>query len=81
MEFFKLVSSAFAMIEGESMVPDTPNDPKKLHMEIQKKVEDLRVFSKMQKWTRAIEIIEPKMKEHYFFLLRLDVTENNERWK
>lgn len=77
MEFFKLVSLAFALMEGESPVPGTPADPIELKREIKKKVGELRVFQKMEKWTKAITIIEPKMKELHFFLLVLDVSEQD----
>lgn len=79
-EFFKLVSSAFALMEGEAPVPGTPADKEELKREIKKKVGELRVFQKMEKWTKAITIIQPKMKELHFFLLVLDVAEaNNEK--
>jgi ppGpp synthetase/RelA/SpoT-type nucleotidyltranferase len=76
-EFFKLVSSAFALMEGEAPVPGTPTDPRELKREIKKRVGELRVFQKMEKWTKAITIIEPKMKELHFFLLVLDVSEQD----
>ncbi len=76
-EFFKLVSSAFAVMEGEAPVPNTPTDPDVLRQEIKKRAVELRVFQKMEKWTKAITIIEPKMKELHFFLLVLDVSEQD----
>ena len=78
-DFFRLVSSAFAIIEQETTVPNTPRDPEVLRKEINKKIVSLKIFPKMEKWTRAIEIIEPKMKKLHFFLLVLDVTEQQEK--
>ena len=79
MEFFKLVSSAFASMEGETPVPGTPTNPDELKRQIKKRVGELRVFQKMEKWTKAITIIEPKMKQLHFFLLVLDVSEDAEK--
>lgn len=79
MDFFRLLSSAFAKIEEESCVPGTPIDPEELFNEIKGKVNSLKVISKMNNWTKAIKVIEPKMKELHFFLLELDVTSDNEK--
>jgi len=76
-EFFKMVSSAFALMEGEPTVAGTSSDPVILKAEIARQVDELRVFQKMEKWTKAITIIEPKMRELHFFLLVLDVSEEN----
>ncbi|HYX50404.1 MAG TPA: RelA/SpoT domain-containing protein, partial [Ktedonobacteraceae bacterium] len=73
-EFFRLVSSAFAFMEGEAPVPGTPTNPEELKREIKKLVGSLRVFQKMERWMNAMQAIEPKIKELHFFLLVLDVT-------
>lgn len=78
MDFFRLLGSAFAKIEGKPCVPGTPTDPEELFGKIKEKVQSLKVFPKMKSWARAIKVIEPKMKELHFFLLELDVTSDNE---
>jgi len=75
--FFRLVSSAFAKIEEQPEVPNTPQDPNILYNEIKSKVEKLKIFSKMDSWSKALKVIEPQLKEHHFFLLELDVSEEN----
>jgi len=79
MDFFKLLASAFAKMEGEFSVPGCPIDAQELHDKIKEKVGSLKVFPKMNSWTKAIKIVEPKMKELHFFLLELDVSSENEQ--
>ena len=76
-EFFKLVSSAFAKIEKQPEVEGTPEDNNKLYIVIKEKVESLKIFSKMAKWSEALKVIEPQLKELSFFLLELDVSDEN----
>lgn len=78
LDFFKLVSSAFAMLEGAPTVPGTPTDSAVLKAQISEKVTALNVYKKMKKWSEAIKVIEPKMKDLRFFLLELDVSDNKE---
>lgn len=75
--FFRLVSSAFARIEKEPTVPNTPQDSHVLYNEIKGSVEKLRIFSKMSSWSEALKVIEPQLKELHFFLLELDVSEES----
>lgn len=79
MKFFKLISSAFALMEGEPLVLETPTDPEELKREIKTMVGQLKVFQKMEKWAKAIHIMEPKTRELHFFLLVLDVSEEKEK--
>lgn len=74
-EFFKLVSSAFAKIEKQKEVEDTPANNTELYNAIKEKVDKLKIFSKMNSWTQALKVIEPKLKEWKFFLLELDVSD------
>jgi ppGpp synthetase/RelA/SpoT-type nucleotidyltranferase len=78
-DFFKLVSSAFAIMENQSPIPDTPTAPEELHKEITKKVNTLRVFAKMKHWTKAIKFIAPDRKKSHFFLLELDLKSDGEK--
>src|SRR3989338_7843502 len=76
-EFFKLVSSAFAKMENQKEVNGTPTDSKELYTAIKEKVDKLKIFSKMENWSQALKVIEPKLKELNFFLLELDVSDEN----
>ncbi|MCX6777545.1 MAG: RelA/SpoT domain-containing protein [Candidatus Micrarchaeota archaeon] len=83
MDFFRLVSSAFANMEGEPAVPATPIKPEELHQRITELTESLKVFPKMEQWAAALQTIEPEVrrKHVHFFLLELDVTPANEKLK
>ncbi|MBI2669340.1 RelA/SpoT domain-containing protein [Candidatus Woesearchaeota archaeon] len=76
-EFFKLVSSAFAKMEKQKEVEGTPTDNSELYKAIKEKVDKLKIFSKMENWSQALKVIEPKLKQLHFFLLELDVSEEN----
>ena len=78
MDFFKLVSSAFAKMEGCPCVSGTPEDEKELYSQIKKREEELNVISKMGGWTSAMdffgqEIKTKSKKKVQFFLLELDI--------
>lgn len=74
-EFFRLVSSAFAKIEKQKIVENTPENNTELFNAIKEKVDKLKIFSKMDSWTQALKVIEPNLKEWKFFLLELDVSD------
>ncbi|MBI2508192.1 RelA/SpoT domain-containing protein [Candidatus Woesearchaeota archaeon] len=74
-EFFRLLSSAFAKIEKQKEVENTPTNNANLFSAIKEKVDKLKIFSKMRSWTQALKVIEPKLKEWKFFLLELDVSD------
>lgn len=75
--FFKLVSSAFAMMEDCPAVPNTPVDEKELYQLIRKKEKELKVISKMQKWTDSIRFFDDfkDRKNFEFFLLEIDTVQ------
>ena len=77
MEFFRLVSTAFAKMENCPPVPNTPTDEKDLNSQIKKKEEELNVIKKMTGWGTAIRVFEQEMKatakKVQFFLLELDI--------
>ncbi len=77
MEFFRLVSTAFAKMEGCAPVPNTPTDEKELYSQIKKKEAELNVIKKMTGWGAAIRVFEQEMKTKQkkvqFFLLELDI--------
>ena len=76
-DFFKLVSSAFAIMENAPLVLNTPTDKKELYSQIKKKEEELQVIKVMNGWAQAVQVFEKVSKEKpnlQFFLLELDIT-------
>ncbi len=77
MDFFRLVSSAFAIMENTPFVPNTPTDEKELYSQIKKKEKELQVIKVMGGWAQAVQVFEKASKERpnlQFFLLELDIT-------
>jgi hypothetical protein len=77
-DFFRLISSAFAKIENCPIVPNTPEDKKELCTKIKNKERGLNFIEKMESWSSAMDYIEreikPKTKKKTkFFLLELDI--------
>ncbi len=75
-DFFKLVSSAFALMENTPIVPNTPSNKKELYFKIQEKEKKLRVIRVMSGWTKAIKVFEQASKRKpklQYFLLELDI--------
>lgn len=73
--FFKLVSSAFAKIEDCKTLKDTPDDEEELFKKIKEKEKELQVIKKMQHWTNSIDIVDKfkqKQSNSHFFLLELN---------
>ncbi len=78
LDFFKLISSAFAKMEGCPPVPNTPENKEQLYNEIKAKEKELNFIEKMESWSSAMEFIDreikPKIKKKVkFFLLELDI--------
>lgn len=76
MDFFRLVSSAFAKMEGCPCVEGTPDDEKELYLQIKTKEAELNVMKIMRGWTKAIRVFEQAVKAKpklQFFLLELDI--------
>ena len=74
-DFFKLVSSAFAKLENCPTIKGTPEKEKELYLEIKKKEKKLQVVSKMKHWTKSINVVDGLKKQKnnsHFFLLELD---------
>jgi len=75
-EFFRLVSSAFAIKENCPIVNNTPSDKKELYSQIREKEKGLDVINKLTKWDHALRLIDEKQlrnKTAKFFLLELDI--------
>jgi ppGpp synthetase/RelA/SpoT-type nucleotidyltranferase len=76
LEFFKLVSSAFAKREHCPVVPGTPDDDQELYRQIAQKERALNIISKMQGWASALNVFNERTKKKgdvRFFLLELDI--------
>jgi len=78
-EFFRLVSSAFALMEGTSLVPNTPTNKKELYLQIKTKEKELNLIKTMEGWTEILRVfgIKDYPQDYKFFLLEIDV--NQER--
>lgn len=77
MDFFKLVSSAFAIMEDTPLVPNTPTNKQELYLQIKRKELDLQVIKVMSGWAQAVQVFEKAYKEKpnlQFFLLELNIT-------
>ncbi|MEK6920303.1 MAG: RelA/SpoT domain-containing protein [Nanoarchaeota archaeon] len=78
MDFFKLVSSAFAKMENCPPVPETPDNEKELFKQIKKKEAELNVIKIMKGWTQAVKVFHQVIKtsqKSEFFLLELNILE------
>ena len=76
MDLFKLISSAFALIENTPLVPNTPTDEGELYSQIKKREGELQVIKIMSGWTQAVQVFKKVSKEKpnlKFFLLELDI--------
>jgi ppGpp synthetase/RelA/SpoT-type nucleotidyltranferase len=73
-DFFRLVSSAFAQFENSPIIPGTPENKEKLYLLIKEKEKELQVKTKMRHWTntlRQFDQLKNKTKSQ-IFLLELD---------
>lgn len=75
MDFFKLVSSAFAKMEGCNPVPNTPTNEKELYSQIMEREKELNVIEKMKSWAELIKTIgDIKQNANIkVYLLELDI--------
>ncbi len=75
-DFFRLVSSAFALSEKTALVPNTPLDKKELYSLIKDKEKELKVVEMMRRWKEAIRYFKKEAKSRPnddYFLLELDL--------
>lgn len=77
MDFFRLVSSVFAIAENMPTVPKTPENKEELYAEVVRLAKELDVVKKMNEWARIHKIIEGFEKENPkkfdYYLLDLDL--------
>ena len=76
MDFFKLVSSAFAIMEETTYVHNTPTNKSQLYSEIKSYEKKLKVIERMEKWAYVVEKI-PKKKMAMLSLLELNIKTQN----
>jgi len=69
--FFKLVSSAFAIMEQCPPVPETPTEKKGLYKEIKRMTKELSVAEKMLAWRATLKHLSNK--KNALFVLKLDM--------
>ncbi len=69
--FFKLVSSAFALIEQSPIVEGAPTDKKELYSEIKRMQGELRVIERMDAWRATVAHLSDK--KNSLFVLKLDM--------
>jgi len=75
-DFFRLVSSAFAIMENCPLVPNTPTNKSELYSKIKDKEKKLKVITVMSGWAQAVRVFELAAKQKpnlQFFLLELDI--------
>lgn len=75
-DFFRLVSSAFALIEKTPIIPGTPRNKKELYRQIKAQEKKLHVIEVMTAWAHAVRFfgeMSEKKPDAKFFLLELDV--------
>lgn len=79
-EFFKLVSSAFARMENCPLVPHTPLDEKSLYLRIKEIEKETNIIRLMENAINVGKVLEPEMKTKKnvkHFLVELDIVEKN----
>ncbi len=78
-EFFRLVSSAFAIMEETSLVPNTPSSKEKLYQAIKQGEKELNLIKAMEGWTEILRVFGMRdyPQDYKFFLMEIDV--NQER--
>jgi hypothetical protein len=80
LEFFKLVSSAFALMENCPCIPNTPPNKEELYEKIKQKEESLNIIKIMDGWRRAIKVINEgtknkQNKKFKYYVLQLNINE------
>ena len=66
--FFRLVSSAFAMSEGTPPIRRTPKNKKELYKQIKTQEKKLQVIQVMEGWTHAVRIFEEMVEKNKMFI-------------
>ncbi|HEY4358753.1 MAG TPA: RelA/SpoT domain-containing protein [Acidobacteriaceae bacterium] len=75
--FFSLAGSIFAIQEGTSLVPNTPENIDYLVIEIRRLLQELKVRPRLRGWTKALSLLPKKeMAGATWVLLVLDVSED-----
>lgn len=74
-DFFRLISSAFAKLENCPPVPNTPSIDEGLYSQILQKERELNVINKVRGWASAMKIFDEQLRKKgaNLFLLELDI--------
>lgn len=77
-DFFRLMSSAFAKIENSPVIPNTSENEKELYSQIKAKETELKFIDKMNSWAQLISQLDNQIRIKSkdpvkFFLLELDL--------
>ncbi|MBU3955206.1 RelA/SpoT domain-containing protein [bacterium] len=73
-DFFKLISSFFANMEGTYIVPDTPENEFELYTKVKELSKKLQVIQKIRSWSSLLKLLEDKKKfSAAFYLLDLNI--------
>jgi ppGpp synthetase/RelA/SpoT-type nucleotidyltranferase len=77
LRFFSLMSTAIAMREGTTPVPDTPTNVPDLVLDLTRSAERLDAVRRLQTYGTAPDVLEdPEVRGNHFFLLELDIASN-----
>ncbi|MBI3588059.1 RelA/SpoT domain-containing protein, partial [Candidatus Micrarchaeota archaeon] len=75
-DFFRLVSAAFAKIENTAPIPNTPTSKLELFSQIKKAESKLKVIEELTSWSDAIRSFDKEVKDirgFRYYLLELDI--------
>lgn len=77
-EFFRLVSSAFAIKEKMPQIANTPRDKNKLIKLIKQKEKKLKIITRMKQWNESLRIFDDLKTnaQKEFFILELDTIQD-----
>lgn len=80
LEFFRYVSSAFAIIENRNVLQaHDGKEQREIYEEIIKLIDEMKVFDKLRGYSVGLRVIDNAKKNHYYHLLVLDTNEKRVR--
>jgi hypothetical protein len=80
LEFFRLVGSAFGILENAPLVPNTPTKMDELIDSVQIYISRLDIFSRLSAFSQAIQATEDRdLKKYHYYLLVLRPAEKDLR--
>jgi len=80
LEFFRYVSSAFAIIENRNVLQaHEGKEQREIYEEIIKIMDSMKVFDKLRGYSTGLRVIDRIRKDHYYHLLILDIEKKRVR--